>query len=527
MKAPIVLLCSLSFAVGAGGYLLMRPAAGPPGLPGPGSAAVHSGLVAKAGPAANKPLPSILEIMEADPQAILAFLGLSGTPTLNEVLDASGLDRPLRMALFLQNATSDELRHAIDRCREEQIYDLSVTDAIWLKWVEIDREAAMAHDPSGSASWWAWTKVDPEAAFAAAQEKPAALETVVRALGQSDPARAQEWIARHPALDTVHVWDGILDGVSKGDVAAAARLAFEKMKDPQARHMDFHKYVTGWAGREPAAALEWAQSLPGASERRRALDVVLKGLITTDPAAALREIPHAPPGYTRFQRTAEAVVALSGADPETALQAANALPNSAERRHVLAALAENLAARDPSAALSIMSGLGWKTAGTAAGWIYSNGDGTVEKGHLEPDMHAPEPASNPLSVLARTAPQETLEALKTAPEAAPHAFNLMYSWAGSQPEAASAWLARQPAGDFRDHAIKGLVGTLTHSRLAPDYDAALQWAAAASPGARTQMMIQPLQQWRQKEPEAARAAFEALSLTETERQQLSPLLSQP
>lgn len=524
MKSPIFLLCALFFAAGAGGYAVLRqvnePRAQSFHLP-----AALSGSLPENGALAGGVAPEgVAEIMEADPHAILAFLGLRGAPTLNDVFDATGVDRPLRMALFLQNATSDELKLAIDRCREEQIYDLSLTDAIWLKWVEIDREAAFAHDPSGSASWWAWTKVDPEAAFAAAQDKPGALETVIRALGQSDPARAQEWIARHPAMDTVHVWDGILDGLSKADVAAAARMAFEKMKDPEARHMDFHKYVTDWVGREPAAALEWAQALPGASERRRAMDAVLKGLITTDPAAALREIAHAPPGYSRFQRTAEAVVALSGADPETALQAANALPNSAERRHALAALAGNLAARDPSAALSIMSGLGWKTAGAAAGWIYSGGEGEPQTGHLEPDRHAPEPAANPVSALARTAPQETLEALKTAPEAASHAFNLMYTWAGNQPEAASAWLARQPAGDFRDHAIKGLVSSLTHSRVAPDYDAALQWAAAASPEARTQMMIQPLLQWRQKEPEAARAAFEALPLTETERQQLSSSL---
>ena len=77
-------------------------------------------------------------------QGFLEKLGIPARPSLEEVFAAAGVDRNLRMTVFIQNANSAELAEALARADEEGAGHSSLTDQIWLRWAELDPAAAVA-----------------------------------------------------------------------------------------------------------------------------------------------------------------------------------------------------------------------------------------------------------------------------------------------------------------------------------------------------------------------------------------------
>ena len=428
---------------------------------------------------------------------------------MDDLFTATGIDRPLRIAFFLQTATSDELSELIRRGKKEWTYDNSLTDQIWLRWVEIDRAAAFKADSSGAAVWWAWAKLDPAGALAEASASGGsrAIEEVIRSIGQGDQDAAIRLLSTYPAADTPLVWDGILSGISKSDRGAAVALALEK-------NLKLDEYVGDWVEREPEAALTWARGLGDPVQRRRVMDLAVQGLITADPRAALAELERLPAGRSRTERTAEAIAALSRTDPAGAHSAAEALPNPADRQRALFDLTETLAARNPAAALDILKGLSWVT--ETQGWIYESGShrssGGVSRG---PDHQS-------IRQLMQTAPEATANLLVTLPpERHAPLEQAVRQWTASQPEAASRWVAAMPVGPTKDTAIMGLTQWLTEESPEPDYDAALAWGAAASTEElRFNTMQNTLSVWRNQDWKAARAAVDRLPLTPEQREQM-------
>ncbi len=441
---------------------------------------------------------------------ILAFAGLRDRPTLDDIFNATGMDRPLRIALFLQTATSEEISELIGRAGKEWSHDTSLTDQIWLRWVEIDREAAFKSDSGGGAVWWAWAKLDPPAAVAAAaaNANPRILEDVIRSIGQGDQDAAIRLLSEYPAADTPYAWEGILNGLGKTDRGAAAALALEK-------NVKLDEHVGDWVAREPDAAMEWARGLEDPVQRRRVMDLAVKELITADPRAAMEELERLPAGRVRTERTAEAIAALARTDPAAARSAADALPNPADRQRALAVLTETLAARDPAAALTILEELSWAS---PLGWTYQSANGTSSGGV----SGGPAQDHQSIRQLMQHAPEATANLLVSLPpEREAPIFEAVRQWAAHQPEAASQWIQAMPAGETKDTAINGLTQWLTWESPEPDYEAALAWGAAAStPHKQFHSLHSTLSTWRRHDWNAARAAVDHLSLTPEQREQV-------
>lgn len=499
----------LSFAAGAG--LVMFPTAGESAGGAVGAnrkmeaEGLSRGAEGKAGRAAS-----------ADPAApeLLALAGLSGPPSMDDVLNGTGLDRNLRMALWLRTASSEEMRTMLQRCQDEGIYDISLTDGIWMRWVELDGEAAMK-SPMMNCSWWALAKVDPSgvvaAAAAAGREQ---LMVALRALGQDDFESTLATLKEHPEAESNTVWEGILWDMARKDPARASGIALE-------RGMDLKDTLQTWADRDPAAALEWARSLEDPSKRRKAQAAALGELMTADPAAALRETALLPAGQSRTDLTNQALAALGRTDPDGALTAAEGMKNPADRESALITLAGSLADSHPSKAMEVFEKL--TTNGLPAGsatFVFGVNGSYAESisypmRELVPKLMAVDPEA--VADFLADQPDSDQSVIQGAVEA----------WVGRDPEAASGWIQKLPPGPAKDTAISGLTNWLYATGPEADYEAALEWSQAASPGRQQELLSSLLSNWSRADAGAAQAALDSLPVTEEERTRLQNSIPKP
>jgi hypothetical protein len=77
---------------------------------------------------------------------------------------------------------------------------------------------------------------------------------------------------------------------------------------------------------------------------------------------------------------------------------------------------------------------------------------------------------------------------------------VMWMWTSTEPQAASTWLAEQPAGPSRDHGIVSLASTTFNE----DPQSAITWAAAISDeDMRTEHVNRGVERYLKDEPEVA------------------------
>jgi len=435
---------------------------------------------------------------------------------MDEVFAATGLDRMLLMALFIQTASGADLAAVIDRAEDGKIQETAISDQAWLRWVELDLEAALKHHRPANA-WWAYAKLDPQAALARCLESAKVmLPLVLRSIGQSNPNLARKLLAEHPEIDPELVLNGIFEGLGKADPAAATALALEK----GGSYLDGQ--FNNWMERDQQRALAWMRGLTNPAARRRVEDLAMTRLIANDPAAGLQVARQLPPGRSQTTHTVEAITALSRQDPAAARAEAEALPTPHTRQQALAALAVASAATDPAMAGALVSAIDWKEFAKVrpSDWSYHAADGIV----LNAGSDGAPPLESTLTQLMAAAPQATAEALAALPDQPDQGAGPLYraveKWAALQPEAASAWLKEQPAGPAKDQGIQGLTNWLTTESPEPDFAAAAAWAGAASAEFQFGIYDRILRQWKSRDAGAAVAALETLPVTDAQRDQL-------
>ena len=442
------------------------------------------------------------------PGLLLEKPRLSGAPSLEEVFAAEGVDRNLRMTLFIQTATSAELAEAIARADGEETWHPALTDQIWLRWAEIDPAAAIASKSNRGQAWWAWAKVDPPAALAAAAGKPELLVKVIRSIGDDDPAQARRLIADHPEADQPGVWDGVLESMAKLDPAGAATLAME-------RNANLQSVLKDWTSRQPEAARAWIQALPDGPAKRGALETYTRERCRMDPAAGLPEALKLPPGRGHDAIATATIIDLARADSKAARAAAEALPPGEGRQQALGALADQLFPQDPAQALEVLAQVSWGQSVSPLNqrWEYSQ-DGNRGVG-FSADQLIETPALSAKGALQKLVEQDAPHTIRTlaalpAEREAPLA-DAVWQWSAKEPEATSAWLRDQPAGEARDRGIDGLVRRLVEKEHA-DYEAALLWAASATPATRDKLLRKALNGYSIADQQAAAAAAEKLGI---------------
>jgi len=426
-----------------------------------------------------------------------------GLESVEGILAATGFERAERLGRFLVTAGPADLeRLALGLRGETGNIEMTLGDAVFLRWMTIDAEGGLAfaeRERFGSMAWWAWGKTDPDSALAAALGKPSPWngEMVMRAIAQSDPLRARGLFERYPQFAESSAMGGLASGMMKVDPAAGASLA-----TAWNHAVDHENLVSGWARREPQAALDWANALPDLTKRKEALEVVFGQLAAAHPEMVRASMEALPEGQTKWRLYAEHAKRLATTDLDAARAWVEAAPTTLLQKQATVELARGLAASDPTAALEALRRVEWSVdpeSFTGEYIMWPNGSSfTGGESQL----------ANVVAEISAVAPVQCLDFVASLPvgvaddSLVSDAFN---TWMGSDSLAASEWLAGQPDGMVRQVATRQLVASLINGPDA-DFASAAHWALTL-PGNRGREgeVRRVFEQWSHRDHEAAQA----------------------
>jgi hypothetical protein len=428
--------------------------------------------------------------------------------SVESILAASGFERAERLGRFLVSAQPADLERLLLGLRTPQGYiEGMLADAIFLRWMEVDATGGLAFaekERFGSMAWWAWGKTDPAAALAAGLERrvdfPGTM--VLRAIAQNDPARARELLERYPQFQQSSAMEGLASGLMKIDPAAGATMAAAWSDS-----IYHEKLISGWARREPEAALAWAQALPDLAKRAEAMTVLLDQWAVHHPEKVGPAIEALPESRQKWKLFVEHAKRLATVDPDAARAWAEAAPTPLLRREATVEMARGLATADPGTALEVLRGLDWSN----PDWTRIDGPSFGRQRTLRPNgmgISGEDSLPSVVAEITAAAPIDGMTFVASLPATAP-VYDLtrraFQTWASRDSMAASEWLAGQPAGPTRHAGAEQLAMYLTQSGE-PDFEAAAQWALSVpKEHERGNTRRRVFQEWHQRDAEAARA----------------------
>lgn len=308
--------------------------------------------------------------------------------------------------------------------------------------------------------------------------------------------------AAYASLDSLDLQKQGSDGISI--VASLAALdpnrAVTWLQNPDNKLIDFPfvgQILAGtigkeWVRQDPAAALEWARSLPE-NQQGGAYVGVLGTLAGTDPAAAASLAVQLDPGGARHNVIGDIAESWARKSPQEALDWARSLDDQDGRTATRKALG-GWALTEPAAAATYLDQL-----------PAAEVDGQLLKSVAGP-WTSQAPAAAATWVASRPEGDGKNQAMG----------DVMWNWTKQNPVEASTWLHDQPPGPSRDAGINGLALATFDN----DPEGALTWAASISDEkTRAGSLAIGLGAWSKKDAAAAEAwaARQGLTLPEPTR----------
>jgi hypothetical protein len=422
--------------------------------------------------------------------------------SVEAILAATGFEQAERLGRFLVSATTADLERLLLGLRASHgRVEWTLGDAIFLRWMKVDTAGGLAFAKKENFSihaWYGWGKTHPEAALKAAlgESHPWPGTIVMRAIAQGDPLRARALLEQYPQFRDSMSMDGLASGMMQVDPAAGATLSVA-WKDPLG---DFD-LVSGWARREPDAALAWARSLPDLVKRAEAMGMVLDQWAAVRPEMVGPTIEALPDGRIKSQLYAAHAHRLATTDPEAARAWVEAAPSPLAKRDATLELARGLAASHPAAALQVLRGLdGSPGQELSAMPTLLRPDGErIRRGDALPGI---------LSEISAVAPAESMAfvASVTDDELQQRLMGPAFgTWLHRDSLAASEWLTHQPDGAIRQAATERLVQHLSRG-VTPDFEAAAQWALTLPRDTGVSPVVsQMLREWSHHDHDAAQS----------------------
>ncbi|MDB6133560.1 MAG: hypothetical protein JWM59_1803 [Verrucomicrobiales bacterium] len=322
-------------------------------------------------------------------------------------------------------------------------------------------------------------------------------------------------------------WKGWIDGLGSGEMRRVSKVDFGALAE---RYTLINDIFAGIAAVDPVGfmAVQTSKGERNNDSEHESRLLVMRKWAETDPAAAMSFLTkhlaggNAAPGLADSAAHMATVMVRNGRSG--VLEWAAALPPE-ERVEATSAAISEMAATDPRAAATklealkdlpemnsdkdklntrelaevIASSLAWTNPSEAVAWAQAQSGDMRKKGlegvlsgWAERDFDAalgavknltPETQADGLSVLlGKSKPErigELAQLVENQPESAARAeasAKVMSAWTHQNPEQASAWMARQPAGDVRDSAIS----TFVRWADVRDPEAGLIWAGSMS-----------------------------------------------
>ncbi len=376
-----------------------------------------------------------------------------------------------------------------------------------------------------------WGEVDPRSALAWAAQLPGgvradALSTAVGMLALQDPKAAidylntvsnpndrnnlmgviaSNWGKVNPTEALAWVDDNVtgqahdktvlslLNQLSQTDPAQAATLLDHLPAGMQ--DQGIAQIANNWAMQDLKGAMGWVQGLPEGANPNAAIKQLEVSLINTltnaDPAQAAAYVQTIQ-GNPLYGRLVEQVAAnWVGSDPQAAMTWAQSLPMDQGGYNAVLQVITQYTNKDPQAAWNLATGL-------PEGQLR---DQTMNNVFGKWVARDPAQAANLLPNLP--------DALQTAATA-----QLTQTWLRQNPQAAEQWVNTLPAGVSRDQAVAQIISI----EGANDLPTAYTWAATiGNDNTRFSQIRQVMQQWAQKDPNAAAAAAQNANVSDQQR----------
>ena len=333
------------------------------------------------------------------------------------------------------------------------------------------------------------------------------MEVVFAKMTARDPARFLQQL-----LDVKEEWGNSMGSVTTAlrfwaakDLTGAVAFFDQNLRSlPPAEQVEAARGLAReWVRRDAASTFAWIKNLPE-ENRTSVAHGAFQTLSHVDSAAALRFLVTETtlPGRSDFAY--DMARGWAATEPEKAVSWAKTVPDD------LAAMAlkgsmEPLAAKDFAVAVREYDGI------------------------------KPEQRDGVLGVLGAhmgETPERVADVIRLVEEAAEGegraqaARQAMLQWTRQDPEAASAWVARQPEGATRDAAILGFGYASVLAKADPE--AGLEWTAAVSnQDQRFSALNQNVKAWVEYDPAAAREWVQSTPrLNDDDRERLLPLTRQ-
>lgn len=165
-------------------------------------------------------------------------------------------------------------------------------------------------------------------------------------------AVAAAFLSPNPA-DKDYAFQVTLPALADKNIAAAARMA-EDLKPWAWREEVMLRVAESWATQDPAAATDWALRLTDAAERRSIFTHVCIEIAKTDPARALcLTEDRASAGDPTLRE--QLIQLLAAKNPAAALEAAESLPDEDSRQRAFAKVAVARAESSPMEAARLVA----------------------------------------------------------------------------------------------------------------------------------------------------------------------------
>ncbi len=256
------------------------------------------------------------------------------------------------------------------------------------------------------------------------------------------------------------------------------------------------------------------QQMPSGMAYQAAISDLFENWVEKDPSAAALALEQIPPGPALDSATFEVAVALANSKAPKSEVASwiGGLPAGSARTEALDGFYSAWGRSDPGGALVEASRLSGGDRGAAMNGLVNAWAGKDPEGVLEWALRGANGFDDAKDLaiqsgirgIARVDPDDASRRIDAVPSAlqASATSALVEVWSEIDAEAASDWLSAKPRGPQ----IDGAAGRLAISLVKEDPEMAMDWALAISaPESRQQTAREVARQWRERDPESARA----------------------
>ena len=446
-RGRLLPLCLLALAVGIGLGLVMRRASG-------------------RGVASEEPEVAVTE-KAGTREPTAQRENLRSKDSVNDILGDSSATQFGRLALWLLDASSDELEEMFRGLLEQRGASQRLFLLLFERWAQLDPqraiEASKGTDHAGLA-WLAWGKCESELALAEAVKLGSEeISMTLYGIGEVNPELAMQLMEKYPEAIPYFGVEGIADGLRQTDPARAVEYA-------RGIGVQFSEHMKDWGHRDPRGFLQWCAKNEVGHALSEGTMLALQTIAREHPERVKELVATLPTGMLRKELLNSGVSALVRVDLEQAIALAETVTGETMRRDLYAKIGRELAAIDPARSLELLretEALGY----TLRPRHFDAPGGGGSQGYA--------PVVYWLQGLADRMPGETIAAMREIevlqnPRIEQRAGAV---WMDQDREEFTAWVEAEPASPQRDAHLGTLVGRMMTAD-APDYPAMMDWSAS-------------------------------------------------